>query len=116
MNAHKVIPIGERTEKAIISSTELKVLEDLLKNESVDKNVIQLYRNINWTENNKRKRITPAAKSHSGSKKGITTAANVKTMKFQNLTEPEQERAIMPSKMADSRSGFKPITKRSYSA
>ena len=41
LNAHKVIPVGERTAKFIVASTELYTLKELLKKELVNKSEIQ---------------------------------------------------------------------------
>ncbi len=41
LNAHKVIPVGENTARYIVANTELYILKELLKNESINKNAIQ---------------------------------------------------------------------------
>lgn len=41
VNAHKVIPVGELTEKDIITSTELYILNDLLNKEQVNKDTVR---------------------------------------------------------------------------
>lgn len=41
LNAHKVIPAGEHTEKYIVTNTELHILKELLKKDSVNKDEIQ---------------------------------------------------------------------------
>jgi len=41
LNAHKVIPVGEHTERSIVSNTELYTLKELLKNETITKSDIQ---------------------------------------------------------------------------
>lgn len=40
-NANKVIPVGENTARYIVANTELYLLKELLKKESIDKDVIQ---------------------------------------------------------------------------
>jgi len=41
LNAHKVIPVGEHTARYIVTNTELHTFKELLKNESINKSVIQ---------------------------------------------------------------------------
>ena len=41
LNAHKVIPVGEHTAKYIVTNTELYILKELLKKETINKNEIQ---------------------------------------------------------------------------
>lgn len=41
LNAHKLIPAGEHTAKYIVANTELNILNDLLKKDSINKDEIQ---------------------------------------------------------------------------
>jgi len=41
LNAHKVIPVGEHTARYVVTNTELHILKELLKNESINKSEIQ---------------------------------------------------------------------------